>query len=143
MALRFPRGHAATKKMIASCAAQGVGIDGIEGAPSFRFIPAESKAPPSSFSNGDEYGEPSKRGSIACGKPKPKHIKNWNPSRLSVEPQYNVSMAGDDHRLTQARRDYAMGKPAKLRAYLAAQAAVRASARRMVADEPVQLALAA
>ena len=143
MALRFPRGHAATKKMIASCAGQGVGIEGLADAPSFRFVPAASVAPVSSFTNGATYGEPSKRGGHVLGKPKPKRFKNWTPCRTSADPMYQVSMAGDDWRLTEARRAYAKGNPQPLREYLARQAAVRAAARRMVDDEPIQLALAA
>jgi hypothetical protein len=125
MALRFPRGHAQTKKLIASCAAQGVGIDGLADVPSFRFVPAGSTEFPSSFTNGKPHGEPTKRGSFVLGKAKPKHLKNWTPCRTSADPMYAQPMAGDDAALTKARAKYADGKPELLRAYLAAQARER------------------
>lgn len=105
--------HAKTKKLIASCAASGVGIEGLEDAPSFRFIPIDQGARPL-----DNRG-PSARGSIACGKPKPKNIRTWNPVRLSLDPQYGVRMAGDDPDLTLCRLSYHRGDPAPLREYLA------------------------
>jgi hypothetical protein len=156
---KFSRGHAATKKLIASCAATGVGIEGIEGAPNFRFVPRDmmprsefdSSPPPKardSFEGYDNTG-PSKRGSIACGRAKPKNIRNWTPARLSLDCNYWVRMAGDDGELTDARRCYSEGNPGPLREWLKAQAderrglALIAARQAAAAAAPVQLALAA
>lgn len=139
MAARFPRGHAATKKLIAACAAQGVGIpEGLEDAPWFRFTPAASREPVDSFSNGSDHGEPSKRGGHVLGKAKPKHLKNWTPCRTSADPMYACPMAGDGWKLDRARKAYAKGNPVPLREYLA-----KLAAERRAAAEPVQLRLAA
>lgn len=129
---KFPRGHAANKKLIASCAANGVAIEGLEGASRFRFYPVERAR--DSFKGRDDGG-PSGRGSVLCGRAKPKHIKNWNPARTSLDPQYEIAMAGDDRALTKARRAYAQGDPDPLRKYLAEQAAAR---RAPAAPEPME-----
>lgn len=117
---KFPRNHAATKKMIASCAANGAGIEGLEDAPNFRFIPAQWGG--DSFKGRENCG-PSKRGSVRCGPPKPKNIRNWNPPSTSLDPQYSIAMAGDDEALTKARKAYAAGDPDLLRKYLSSRAA--------------------
>jgi hypothetical protein len=121
MAGRFPRGHDATKKLIASCAANGAGIEGLPDAPSFRFIPVAQAERPL------EYGPPSARGTVACGKSKPKGIRNWNPVRLSLDPNYQLPMAGDHPDLTEARKAWAKGDPKPLREWLAEDAAIRMS----------------
>ena len=105
---KFPRGHAANKKLIASCAANGVAIEGLEGASNFRFYPAERER--DAFKGRENCG-PSGRGSVLCGAAKPKHIKNWNPARTSLDPQYEVAMVGDDWPLTRARKAYAGRQP--------------------------------
>ena len=135
MPLRFTRGHAATKKMIASCAAQGVGIEGLPDAPRFRFVPTTRTA--DSFTGREDCG-PSGRGGHVLGKSKPKHFKNWTPCRTSADPMYGQPMAGDDDALTEARASYAKGNPGPLREYLAALAA-----ERRAAAEPIQWAMAA
>ena len=139
---KFPRGHAATKKLIAGCAANGVGIDSLPDAPTFRYYPAAPNAGADSFTNGEDSNwrnslSPSARGSVLCGKAKPKDIRNWTPARTSLDPQYTVAMAGDDAELTDARSSYAAGNPAPLREYLAAQA----EARRTAAAQWVQFDL--
>lgn len=140
---KFSRGHAANKKLIAACAVAGVGMDGIEGAPNFRFTPVEPKAGTDSFTNGAKHGGPLKRGSVSVScKPKPRNIRNWNPARHSLDPHYDIAMAGDDSALTKARRAYADGNPEPLRAWLKADAEERRGLA-LLAAAPVQLALAA
>lgn len=145
---KFSRGHAANIKVIASCADNGVGIDALEGAPNFRFTPIADIRPDlvagqDSFTNGASYGGPLKRGSVSVScKPKPKGIRNWNPARHSLDPHYEIAMAGDDSELTKARRAYAKGNPELLRKWLKAEADERAGLA-LLAAAPVQLALAA
>lgn len=151
---KFSRGHAANKKVIASCALNGVGIESLEGAPNFRFTPvgmmergpfdSSPPAPPRDSFKGRDNGGPSGHGSVLCGRGKPKNIRNWNPARTSLDPQYSVGMAGDDYELTEARAAYAAGDPAPLREYLAGEADARRKAALAAAYEaPFQMALAA
>ncbi|PYJ10787.1 MAG: hypothetical protein DMF06_05120 [Verrucomicrobia bacterium] len=140
---KFGRGHAANKKLIASCAASLVGIEGLEGAPRFRFVPAEPTPGTVDSFVGRDKGGPSNRGSYLCGKAKPRNIRNWNPVRTSLNPQYEVRMSGDDWPLTRARKAYAEGDAEPLQNWLRAQAAARRRAATTAPAEAVQLPLAA
>jgi hypothetical protein len=126
MAWKHAPGHKATLDLIKSCAASGAGIEHIDAAPRFRFEPVpragkDSFHPPAGDWGRIDGGPPSNRGSIACGNPKPKHLKNWNPTRLDANPMYHVGMAGDSRALTEARAAWARGNPQPLRDYLAWQ----------------------
>lgn len=116
MANKMPRGHAATKALIKSCAEFQVRIEGLEDAPSFRFIPHDNPLDPY---NGRTDGPPSGRGSFSP-KAKPKGITTWTPTTLSLAPNYQVPMAGDDPALTHARARWAQGFPELLREWLEA-----------------------
>lgn len=104
---------AAERALIKGCAEQGVGIDDLGNGSTFRFVPAERAA------KEINYAKPSSRGSTAAPcQPWARKLKNWKPARMSLDPMYNVPMAGDDIALTYARRRYHDGYPKPLRAYL-------------------------
>ena len=110
---------AAERALIKGCAEHGVGIDDLGNGSTFRFVPAKPKPP-------SDYAKPSGRGSTATPcQPWAKKLKNWKPSRMSLDPMYTTPMAGDDCELTEARRRYANGNPAPLRAWLAEDCARR------------------
>lgn len=101
------------KVTIEACVATGAGIDFIEEAPSFRYQPIPA------IDRELYHGPPSGRGSIPCGRGNPLKLKNWAPSKLNANPQYDVPMKGDSAELTEARNAWAMGDPVPLREYLA------------------------
>lgn len=103
--------HNRAKAVIASAAAHGAGIDYLPDAPRFRFVPNGPAA--------RDSGKPSTRGQFSY--PNRLKLKNWRPTPLSLAPQYDVAMAGDDYALTDARRAWAKGNPVPLRKWLAAQ----------------------
>ena len=103
---------AAERALIKGCAEQGVGIDDLGNGSTFRFVPAVKAEPSGS-------AKPTSRGStVSACQPWAKKLKNWRPARMSLDPMYNVPMAGDDDDLTYARRCYHRGQPEPLRAYL-------------------------
>lgn len=142
MAWKHKPGHKATLDLIKSCAANGVGIDALPDAGvHFRFVPKDqmlnwkgepehpprfkdSFTPNTDAARGGYEGNhgPSSRGSVRCGKGKPKHIKNWSPARTSLDPMYAYAMKGDSEALTAARAAWSMGNPKPLRQWLADQA---------------------
>ena len=125
---------AAERALIKGCAEQGVGIEGLPGAPGFRFVPAGDMAGQevehcARSHYGQKYsqpvqheGKPSNRGSIrgtvAKGFPK---LKNWTVPSYSLAPQYNTPMRGDSAELTDARRSWHNGNAGPLREYLLEQ----------------------
>ena len=115
---------AAERALIKGCAENGVGIDYIgDHAPRFRFVPAKRSSDPY---QGREDSKPSSRGStVTPCQPWAKKLKGWKPSRMSLDPMYGQPMRGDDCELTEARRCYANGNPAPLRAWLAEDCARR------------------
>lgn len=110
---RFPRGHAQTKELIKECAMSGVAIDGLDDAPSFRFIPVDSDT-----GRLNSNAPPSGRGTLSVGKDR-YGCKNWKPQPLDLNPQYNVPMTGNSDELNEARRSWSRGAPDALRKLLA------------------------
>jgi hypothetical protein len=118
---------AAERALLKGCAEHGVGIEGLPGAPRFRFTPSERSG---NAYEGREASKPSSRGSIPGHKAKgfPK-LRNWSAPKLPLAPLYNAPMKGDDGALTEARRSWHNGNPAPLREYLADQAEARIQAK--------------
>lgn len=114
---KFPRGHNEIKALIAQCAEFGVGIDALPEYggrfPRFRFMPVAE--PPL------HNGRPSGRGLVSAGARNPHGVKNWSPSKLSLNPMYGCPMIGDDWDLHKAKAEWAKGDPSLLRNWLAAR----------------------
>lgn len=109
---QFPRGHKQTKELIQSCAVNGVTIDSLPDAPSFRFIPIDLDP-----NKPRHDGPPSGRGSLAVGKNR-YGCKNWTPAPIDLNPMYNVPMTGNSHEFNEARRSWYRGNPNPLRKHL-------------------------
>lgn len=101
------------KALIKTATEGGVGLDAgsVPDAPTFTFEPG---TPPL------ENVKPSARGTA----PRPKaRLKStwWTPSSISLAPNYQSPMAGDDWALTDARKAWADGNPKPLREWLEQQ----------------------
>lgn len=123
--------HNRAKAVIAAAAMAGAGIDFLPDAPNFRFEPVENLPL--------HNGKPSSRGKFAYQNRL--KLKNWLPTGLDLAPQYNCPMKDDPWQFHAAKQAWHGGNPVPLRKWLAENPPVRAP--EPVAEEPVQLALAA
>ncbi|WP_152569507.1 MULTISPECIES: helix-turn-helix domain-containing protein [Sphingomonas] len=105
------------KALIRSCMLDGVGIEGLDDMPAFRFVPPAETA---RFKEGQSaYAKPSRR-SYAAHKCRNRgcacHKSKWyRHAPMTLAGDYLVPMAGDDCDLSDARKAYHNGEPQPLR----------------------------